>query len=438
MFLTSSRIKRINFIVSLLAAAATVSIFQIMPRSAFTYLFHELRLLLLLFVIGIIILTALFINRLNNNRIRMEEQMKLYHVRKQYRDLFEMALDPIVVHDVEGNIESANNAAAELIGITREQMEKDNLFRYISSGQCSTEPNSHWPTTGFSSLSLARPDGKSVRAEAVSTRFVQDGREKYMQIIRDVTDKELFEERKRVLEKLATLGQMASKISHEISNPLTAIINYSEVGKSKTSDNSLAHFFERIKAQAELITKITRNYLDFAHPSRGMKKAEDPAAVIQEALSFFLLTSRGKNMKIREQIEAGLPPIFADKNKIIQVLLNLFVNSLHATEYRQEPLLTVRAFETKGENSVIIKVKDNGTGIPPENFDRVFEPHFTTKPEGKGTGIGLSIVKEIVQDEHNGRIEIASKSDKGTTVTITLPSAKKNAPPEALDKNDSI
>lgn len=416
--LTPRRVRVINVAVTALATVTVILLFILYVVDSGISWREALREMpIFLAGVVVILVTSVFIASQNASRARMEGELKTLEARRRYEDLVELATDAIIVHDGEGVIEAANPAAAALFGVTRGQLVGSSLFARLLGGSCAPERDRSGAVP--STLTITRPDGGTVLAEAVSTTFSEGGVEKGMQIIRDVTDRERFQAHRRQLERLAGLGQMAAKISHEINNPLTYILSTAETGAEKAEDAASKRSFVQIQGQVERIMNITNSYLGLARRPEEGRRAVDLEAMIREALSFFVASGHGKHLDISVEIGDDLPPICGDWEQLTRVLMNLFINAAHATEDTETRALQVSAGLVDGE--VAVAVTDSGVGIPPELVGRIFDPYFTTKPKGKGTGLGLAVVREIVQDEHGGSITIDSTPGKGTTFTLRFP-----------------
>lgn len=226
-------------------------------------------------------------------------------------------------------------------------------------------------------------------------------------------------------EKLASLGQIVAGVVHELNNPLTSIIAYSDYLTKKLGKDESANLGEdaervrRIGEAAERILKFTRDLVAYARPtgdSRGPVKIEE---VIERALLFCEHEFVDSRVEIVQDIETPLPVIGGIPGQLTQVFVNLFTNAAHAmTEDGGVLRISVRAADS-GE-SVRIDVSDTGAGIPTEAMPQIFEPFFTTKTDGRGTGLGLSIVRGIL-DAHGGTIQVSSAAGRGTSFALTLP-----------------
>jgi len=223
-------------------------------------------------------------------------------------------------------------------------------------------------------------------------------------------------------EKLATLGQLAAGIVHEINNPLTSISVYGEYLLSKLSrtgaEQSDLKRVERILRSSDRIMSFTRNLLTYARPSKEEPQPVSLNDVVQEAVVFCEHIVREAGVEVSCEYGERLPPVSAVAGQLHQVFVNLITNACNAAP--EEGGFVRLATRLHGHDRIHVEVQDNGVGIQPTELSKVFEPFFSTRRKGKGTGLGLSIVKNIIE-EHRGSIEIESEVGKGTTVLVTLP-----------------
>ncbi|MGC8594340.1 MAG: ATP-binding protein [Candidatus Kryptoniota bacterium] len=215
--------------------------------------------------------------------------------------------------------------------------------------------------------------------------------------------------------KLASVGELAGGIAHEINNPLQILLGHiSLIGQGK----DIAQRIEIIRNQVQRIAQITRQLVTFSR-SVPQELEHEPVNVnwaINEMVTLVdhLFTSKGIELDLH--FEDDLPPIRANKNYLQQVFLNLLINAKDAMPNGGKMTITTE-FDDK---NIVIKFTDNGVGIKKENIDRIFEAFFTTKEQGKGTGLGLSITRGIVR-KFGGEIKVNSVEGHGTTFTIYLP-----------------
>jgi signal transduction histidine kinase len=218
-------------------------------------------------------------------------------------------------------------------------------------------------------------------------------------------------------EKLASLGQLAAGAAHEINNPLTAILGYSDLlTEEPTASPRAKNLGEKIRDQARRTRELVNNLLSFARQVPAEKQLLDLASVIAGAIQLRTLDLRDKNIRIETQNRGVLPAVRGDPNQLLQVFFQLISNAVDAMESTRGGTLTIRTFRDRGD--VVVEFADTGTGI--SEPERVFDPFYTTKPVGKGSGLGLSICYGIIQ-EHGGRIAGFNRLDGGATFRIELP-----------------
>jgi two-component system NtrC family sensor kinase len=229
-------------------------------------------------------------------------------------------------------------------------------------------------------------------------------------------------------EKLASLGQMAAGIVHEINNPLSGILVYVRLMLKKIKNKSLdpedaATNLTKMEREVHRCSRIIRNLLDFSRQTTPQLRRVDMAQVIEEALLVLGHQASLQNIEVVKEYAPGAPTVEADFDQMRQVLNNMFTNSMQAM--KDGGKITLRLSRAKhgvlpgAEQVLKVQIEDTGCGISPENLNELFTPFFTTKEKGEGVGLGLAVVYGIIQ-RHNGRIEVSSKAGKGTTFAIYL------------------
>ena len=232
----------------------------------------------------------------------------------------------------------------------------------------------------------------------------------------NVTEEKRLEAQLRRTERIAELGTLASGMAHEIGTPMNVILGRAEYLLQKTSDESMKKGLSTIISQVERITRVMNQLLAFARRKPQERGTVDLKDLIEDALDMFHERLSRHRIVIEQTVDGSLPAIAADRDQLMQVLINLIVNSLHAMDRGG----TLRLAATRTDDLARLEISDTGQGIPPEILSRIFDPFFTTKEFGKGTGLGLTVVKGIVE-EHEGTISVHSRVGEGTTVTILLP-----------------
>lgn len=220
-------------------------------------------------------------------------------------------------------------------------------------------------------------------------------------------------------EKMAAIGQLAAGVAHEINNPLTGILGFTEL--LLQSDGLTAEQREDLESvlhQSKRCCTIVQNLLQFSRRKSPQKGPVPVESILIPTLELVRCDFRSANISIQNDIPRGLPPIHGDASQLEQVFLNIIVNARQAMAGRENSSLTIRVFQKSAK--IVIQFEDNGPGIPPENLGKVFDPFFSTKPVGKGTGLGLSISYGIIQ-QHHGSIRVESEMGAGTRFVIELP-----------------
>jgi two-component system NtrC family sensor kinase len=220
-------------------------------------------------------------------------------------------------------------------------------------------------------------------------------------------------------EKLTALGELVAGVAHEINNPLSTIMGYSQLLMTKEIPAEVKRRLEIMYSEAERMAKIVRNLLTFARKHPPEKKLLGLNGIIEKTLELKGYHFRVSQIQVERDLAPDLSPTMLDFNQIQQVLLNLLNNAEQAMVEAGRGG-TLRLATRRVGDWIEARISDNGPGIPREIQSRIFEPFFTTKKEGKGTGLGLSLCYGIVQ-EHGGAIRVESRPGEGTVFIIQLP-----------------
>jgi two-component system NtrC family sensor kinase len=368
---------------------------------------------------------------------------------RRYREIFESANDAIWIHDLDGNIIAANKASEKLTGYSLEDLLKMNVKNFLSAGSLDLAGQiGHKLLRGETveqpyEQHLTRKDGIERILKVTTSLITEDGKSKSLQhIARDVTaEKEmqdnlsaayqklseytqrLKENQEQLIqaEKLTSLGQMAASIAHEVNNPLSGVLVYTQLltrrlrSDKLTKDVALENL-AKMEAELNRSTKLIRNLLDFARQSPPTLWEVDINEIVSRAFDLAAHSAELQHIQVTKELSPAIPKIVADFDQLQQVCLNLIINAIQAMP--EGGKLTIRT-SIDNDRQVKIEVQDTGCGISPENMSKLFTPFFSTKGK-KGVGLGLAVAYGIVQ-RHHGRIEVQSKVGEGTTFTIYLP-----------------
>ena len=239
---------------------------------------------------------------------------------------------------------------------------------------------------------------------------------------KDLTLVEQAEERDRLRDRLAALGEMAATIAHEVKNPLASIEVMAGLLRRQIPDRAdLRGLLSDIISEAKMANAIVVEVLEFVRPIRLQMDRTSLPLVIEEAIPFAERKVPRGGTRIDADVPPDLPPIQGDHHQLVQVVTNLLTNALEALGGGGSVGICARVVpaDRDGQPEMVkLIVSDDGPGIPGDITDRVFNPFFTTKPQG--SGLGLAIVRRIV-DAHDGRIDVTSEAGRGTKFTVFLP-----------------
>jgi signal transduction histidine kinase len=240
---------------------------------------------------------------------------------------------------------------------------------------------------------------------------------------KDLTRVEQLEERERLRDRLAAVGEMAAVIAHEVKNPLAGIEVMAGLLRRKIPEAPDAQaVLTDIINEAKMANAIVQEVLDFVRPMRLQVERTGIADAVQAAIHLADTKARRGGVDVQVKLQSGLPEIQADQHQLMQLFTNLLMNAYEAMGGTGRIAITgelVRLEDgTEGREAVRVEVADDGPGIPQDVAEKVFDPFFSTKPQG--SGLGLAIVRKIV-DAHDGRLDLRTTPGQGTTSRVTLP-----------------
>ena len=371
-------------------------------------------------------------------RVQAEEELRAaYAFRKA---MGESLVTGIRAVDLEGRIIFVNPAFCRMTGWSEQELvgllppfpywppeEAESLQRAIDATLAGQSP------PGGFEMRIMHREGRRLDVRMyISPLIDSSGRQiGWMASMNDISDLKRMEEatlqhQKRLEQtsRLITMGEMASSLAHELNQPLSAIANYCMGSVNRLASGEFRHdeiltAMQKASAQAERAGKIIRRMREFVKKSEPNRARVDLAEIVDEAVGFAEIEARKAGVALRVDIPADLPPVFADRIMIEQVVLNLIKNGIEAMQQtppaERELLVAAR---TEGERTVELAVADRGQGIDAEKAEQLFAPFYTTKPEGMG--MGLNICRSIIE-YHDGRLWAQPNPGGGSVFRFTLP-----------------
>ncbi len=364
-----------------------------------------------------------------------ERTAELSKSEKKFRHLFSNSRDMVYFCDEGQVMADINDSGLEMLGYDKEsqtRLEPLNLDQIFNSDD---ELNIYLETLyeqGFikdMEVEFKKANGSIINV-LLSAAAIYDDNNRIIGcegIVKDLTGVKDMMQQMAGSEKMASIGQMAAGVAHEINTPLGIILGYSQLMMDDFEKDEENHQnLEIIERQTKTCRKIVADLLKFSRQSESSKQNLDLNKVAKDVLTITKHTLNLDHIEIEKHFEEDLPTIVGDVEKIRQVFLNLLNNAHHAME--DGGLLTVLTSFDDNKKQISVTFQDTGVGIPKEIQDRVFDPFFTIKTVGKGTGLGMSVSYGIVQD-HGGTITIKSPVDEdqeqqgkpGTAITVSLP-----------------
>jgi PAS domain S-box-containing protein len=352
-----------------------------------------------------------------------QAQERIERAAEEWRTTFDSITDFISLHDRDNRIIRVNKALADALKTTPQELIGKVCHEVIHG---TNEPPANCPyrqtlrTGKPATIEMFEPSLGIHFQEFTSPIFDKKGEViGSVHITRDVSERKRMEEQLVMTDRLASVGELASGIAHELNNPLTSVIGFSQLLMESDVPDSMKEDLNTVYSEAQRAAAIVKNLLTFARKHAPVKQLSQVNTIIEDVLRLRAYEHKVNNIEVDKQLDTALPEIMVDHFQMQQVFLNIIVNAEFAMmEAHGKGKLVIITEKVDG----IIKVTftDDGPGIPKENMKRLFSPFFTTKQVGKGTGLGLSICHGIVS-EHGGRIYAESEFGKGATFVVELP-----------------
>lgn len=352
-----------------------------------------------------------------------------------YRSIVDGAADAIMTIDRDNRVLSWNRGAEQVFGYREGEAVGRSLEELIIRPDVA--PSSEY-------LNGQIRAGKTVRVhEAVrytkdgqphhvlisaTPIFGEDGTLQFVSLIyKDITEQKRAQEQLIQSEKQATLGVIAGSIGHELNNLVSGLLVEAQLLLRRAEDpEEVRKIGQRLQTHLEKVALHGRNLLSLSKPARPQLQKMDLTEVLEDTTDTLVLSGVLKRFRVVKNFAPNLAPVCGDRNQIEQVIRNLEINAAHAM--KSDGVLTVSTALSEDGNFVRMVIEDNGEGIPEELKDKIFEPFFTTKADGEGTGLGLPIVRQIVES-HGGRFSLESQVGVGTRAVVEIPVAKSDGGP---------
>lgn len=333
--------------------------------------------------------------------------------------------------ELDGRVTRCNSALEEMLGIRRDeavgQLVEDLFAEDFSETLQQVLGSARWRLTELRhiyKLHTATRDGRSLVLNIALAPLRSDafGRTGAIVVLEDVTSRMRLEEQLQQREKLSSIGLLAAGVAHEVNTPLTGVSSYTQMLLGMLPETDPKHaLLQKVRRQADRASHIVNNLLNFSRTGSATEFNEvNVNRVLDDTLQLLEPQLRRNQIQLVRAYDPDLPLVYANAGKLQQVFTNLILNARDAIpEGGRISLFT--AFNDE-DDAILIEITDTGHGIAPENVAKIYDPFFTTKGVGRGTGLGLAVSYGILQ-EHSGHISVESTPGKGTTFRITLPTA---------------
>jgi len=368
------------------------------------------------------------------NRTITQEEDELKKARNKLRLIYDSIRDFILLVGEDYRIIEANRSFLEANGLSEPAAAGRNIYAAFGI----EPPGRNCPirrsieTASPTEIEFTTPDGRVLVWQ--SYPILEDdcaGKRSAVVYVHDTTERRLLTQKLIQADKLSSLGELVSGVAHELNNPLTGIMCFSELLMEDGLGESASSKLRKINDASHRCKKIIENLLTFARWKRPEKKYGDVNRIIRDSVDFRAYQLKIDNIRVILDLDSSLPWTMMDSNQIQQVLLNLINNASDAIKESGSPG-RIRISSRHASGRIVISVEDTGRGISEEIVNRIFDPFFTTKEVGKGTGLGLSISYGIVH-EHGGNIYASSRPNYGTTFVVELPVAGDSGITEAQE-----
>ncbi len=358
----------------------------------------------------------------------ISEQMQKGRELNIYYSVAENTVNPLQITNLEGEMIYVNKAFQQASGYAKEELIGNSPSIFSSKKHSKKFWSKMWATINSGKVWAGEVENRKKNGEPFFTHLLispiidEDGKvTSFFGIHRDLSEKKFLEKQLVHTQKMESIGTLAAGVAHEVGNPLASISALVQVIQRSTNDNFAKEKLDLVKSQVTRISKIIRDLVDFSRPSNYELQLTDVNKNLEEAIEIIKVGAKAKNIIFKKELNKNLPvlPLIADQ--IQQVFVNILLNAVDVIIERPRLNGDEISVETDlTEDTIEITFNDTGKGIPEENFIKIFEPFFTSKKEGKGTGLGLWVSYGIIKS-FQGDIKVSSVLGEGTTFVISLP-----------------
>jgi two-component system cell cycle sensor histidine kinase/response regulator CckA len=381
-------------------------------------------------------------------RLRVEEALRASE--EHYRSIFNASVDGLLLCNPEGRIVDSNPAFGRMLGLSHQQLDGLEPSRLMPAGSEAAyrkfvDTASAGKTFHTETHALHR-DGRSIAVEVHGVQVQYRDRPHLLAIVRDITERKQAEDERGRLEaqlrqaqKMEAIGHLTGGIAHDFNNILTGVMGYMVLAQERNEtlqDERLGRYLERAQHSGQRARELIQQMLTFSRGQRGEPRALQLAPLIREAVKL-LRATLPSSIEISTRLEPRLPVVMLDPVQVEQVMMNLCINARDAMQGSGRIKVRLSRVQHEGQSCagcrqlvsgdfVEITVSDTGAGITPEVLERMFEPFYSTKEVGKGSGMGLSMVHGIVH-EHGGHMLVESAPGQGAHFRVLFPALAETA-----------
>ncbi len=352
----------------------------------------------------------------------------------RFSNLAHHTVNPVEITDPKGRIIYINPAFERVSGYSKEELIGQNPNIFGSGKHSRSFWESMWKTINAGKVWVGEVENRRRNGEPFFTNLlispiIDDGGTivGYFGVHRDITEQKNLQQHLIQAQKMESIGLLAAGIAHEVGNPLTSISSLVQVIQRTTHDDFTQEKLELIKSQISRISRIIRDLVDFSRRSSYEVQMTDINKGIREAVEIVRVGRKSKEIAFQVELSEKVPLLALVPDQIEQVFINILINAvdaiheaLHGPNFKEQRRGEITVRSSLAEESVVITISDNGTGIPESALPKIFEPFYTTKSVGEGTGLGLWVSYGIIKS-FNGMITVSSVDGEGTTFTITFP-----------------